>query len=102
MEDSIEDDYEEYQILGYFDIYTDYSNGTYSGRVDSLFLVESNGCLDLHTPYRLNKEYLNILNQKDIQVNQLYEYKTYFVPYKIEFVLYEKMCDQYIRYLIIL
>ena len=93
LEGSIEDDYEEYQILGYFDIYTDYADETYSMRVDSLFLVESNGSLDLHTPYVLNGEYRNILNVKDIQVNQLYEYEIYFTPKKVEFVLTEKKRD---------
>jgi hypothetical protein len=93
LEGAIEDDYEEYQILGYFDIYTDYADETYSMRVDSLFLVESNGSLDLHTPYVLNGEYGNILNVKDIQVNQLYEYEIYFTPKKVEFVLTEKKRD---------
>lgn len=93
LEGAIEDDYEEYQILGYFDIYTDYADETYSMRVDSLFLVESNGSLDLHTPYVLNGEYRNILNVKDIQVNQLYEYEIYFTPKKVEFVLTEKKRD---------
>ena len=93
IEDSIKDDYEEYQILGYFDIYTDYADETYSMRVDSLFLVESNGSLDLHTLYVLNGEYGNILNVKDIQVNQLYEYEIYFTPKKVEFVLTEKKRD---------
>lgn len=93
LEGAIEDDYEEYQILGYFNIYTDYADETYSMRVDSLFLVESNGSLDLHTPYVLNGEYRNILNVKDIHVNQLYEYEIYFTPKKVEFVLTEKKRD---------
>ena len=62
-------------------------------RVDSLFLVESNGSLDLHTPYVLNGEYGNVLNVEDIQVNQLYEYEIYFTPKKVEFVLTEKKRD---------
>ena len=90
LEGSIEDDYEKYQILGYFNIYTDYADETYSMRVDSLFLVESNGRLDLHTPYILNGEYMNILNVQDIQTNKLYEYKLYFSPQKVEFILTEK------------
>ncbi len=93
LEGAIEDDYEEYQILGYFNIYTDYADETYSMRVDSLFLVESNGSLDLHTPYVLNGEYGNVLNVEDIQVNQLYEYEIYFTPKKVEFVLTEKKRD---------
>ncbi len=93
LESSIEDDYEESQILGYFNIYTDYADETYSMRVDSPFLVESNGRLDLHTPYIINGEYMNILNAKDIQINKLHEYKTYFAPHKVEFVLTEKKRD---------
>ena len=90
IESSIKDDYEEYQILGYFNIYTDYADETYTMRVDSLFLVESNGSLDLHTPYILNGEYKNILDVKDIQVDTLYEYEIYFTPKKVEFILTEK------------
>ncbi|MBE6627725.1 MAG: hypothetical protein E7629_02235 [Ruminococcaceae bacterium] len=93
LEGAIEDDYEEYQILGYFYIYTDYADETYMMSIDSLFLVESNGSLDLHTLYVLNGEYGNILNVKDIQVNQLYEYEIYFTPKKVEFVLTEKKRD---------
>ena len=93
LEGSIEDDYEEYQILGYFDIYTDYAEETYSMGVDSLFLVESNGRFDLHTPYILNGKYMNLLNVKDIQTNKPYEYKTPFTPHKVEFVLTEKKRD---------
>ena len=93
IEGSIEDDYEEYQSLGYFDIYTDYADETYTMRVDSLFLVESNGQLDLHTPYILNGEYMNLLNVKDIQVDKLYKYKIYFSPQEVEFVLTEKKRD---------
>ena len=93
LEGAIEDDYEEYQILGYFYIYTDYADETYMMSVDSLFLVESNGSLDLHTLYVLNGEYGNILNVKDIQVNQVYEYEIYFTPKKVEFVLTEKKRD---------
>lgn len=88
LESSIQDEYEEYQILGYFDIYVGYPEN--SLRVDSLFLVESNKKLDLHTPYRLNGKYMNVLNAKDIQIDKLYEYEIYFSPYNIEFVLTEK------------
>ncbi len=93
LEDLIEDDYEECQILGYFNIYTDYADETYMMSVDSLFLVESNGRLDLHTLYTSNEEYTNLLNVKDIQVNKLYEYKIHFAPYKVGFVLTEKKRD---------
>ena len=93
IEKSIEDDYEESRILGYFNIYTDYADETYSMRVDSLFLVESNGQLDLHTPYILNGEYMNLLNIKDIQVDKLHKYKIYFSPHEVEFVLTEKKRD---------
>ena len=93
LEGSIEDDYEKYQILGYFNIYSDYADETYSMRIDSLFLVESNGGLDLHTPYILNGEYMNLLAVKDIQVDTLYEYKASFAPHKVEFVLTEKKRD---------
>lgn len=84
------DDYEDYKILGYFNIYTDYADETYMMSVDSLFLVEANGSLDLHTLYQLNGEHKNNLNVKDIQVDKLYEYEIYFVPRKVEFVLTEK------------
>ena len=90
IENTIEDDYNKYQILGYFNIYTDYANQTYMMSVDSLFLVEANGRLDLHTLYQLNGEYQNNLNVKDIQVDKLYEYEIYFVPRKVEFLLTEK------------
>ena len=33
------------------------------------------------------------MNTKDIQVNTPYEYKTYFAPHKVEFVLTEKKRD---------
>ena len=58
--------------------------------VDSLFLVEANGRLDLYTLYKLNGEYQNHLNVKDIRADHLYEYENYFVPRKVEFVLTEK------------
>lgn len=90
IESSIEDDYEEHQILGYFDIYTDYADKTFTMSVDSLFLVESNGSLDLHTLYTLNGEYESILNVNDIRVDELYEYEIYFTPKKVEFILTEK------------
>ncbi len=90
IENTIEDDYDKHQILGYFNIYTDYADQTYMMSVDSLFLVETNGHLDLHTLYQLNGEYQNNLNVKDIQIDKLYEYEIYFVPRKVEFILTEK------------
>lgn len=93
IESTIEDDYDKHQILGYFDIYTDYADQTYMMSVDSLFLVEADGRLDLHTMYQLNGEYQNHLNVKDIQIDKLYEYEIYFVPRKVEFVLTEKERD---------
>ena len=90
LESSIEDDYEEYQILGYFNIYTDYADETYSKLADALFLVESNGQLDLHTSLKSNGRCINHLNVTDIQVDKLYEYEIYFSPRKVEFVLTEK------------
>ena len=93
IENTVEDDYNKHQILGYFNIYTDYADETYMMSVDSLFLVEANGKLDLHTMYQLNGEYQNHLNVTDIQVDRLYEYEIYFVPRKVEFVLTEKKCS---------
>ena len=93
IENTIEDDYDKHQILGYFNIYTDYADETYMMSVDSLFLVEADGRLDLHTLYQLNGEYQNHLNVKDIQIDKLYEYEIYFVPRKVEFVLTEKERD---------
>ena len=90
IEKTIEDEYEEYQVLGYFNIYSDYADETYMMSIDSLFLVEADGKLDLHTLYQLNGEYENNLNVRDIQVDKLYEYEIYFAPRKVEFVLTEK------------
>ena len=90
IEKTIEDEYEEYQVLGYFYIYSDYADETYMMSIDSLFLVEADGKLDLHTLYQLNGEYKNILDVKDIQVDTLYEYEIYFIPKKVEFILTEK------------
>ena len=93
LKDSISDDYDECQILGYFNIYTDYAEQTYQYSIDALFLVESDGRLDLHTFYRFWNEPSNYLNVKDVKVGEVYEYQTYFAPYKIEFVLTEKKRD---------
>ena len=90
IESSIENNYEEYQILGYFNIYTDYADETYMMNVDSLFLVEADGRLDLHSLYQIFGEYQNNLNVKDIQVDKLYEYEIFYMPKKVEFVLTEK------------
>ena len=90
IEKTIEDEYEEYQVLGYFYIYSDYADETYMMSIDSLFLVEADGKLDLHTHYQLNGEYHNNLNVTDIQVDKLYEYEIYFASRKVEFVLTEK------------
>jgi len=93
IEKTIEDEYEEYQVLGYYYIYSDYADETYMMSIDSLFLVEADGKLDLHTLYQLNGEYHNNLNVKDIQVDKLYEYEIYFAPRNVEFVLTEKKRD---------
>ena len=69
IEKTIEDEYEKYQVLGYFYIYSDYADETYMMSIDSLFLVEADGKLDLHTLYQLNGEYENNLNVRDIQVD---------------------------------
>lgn len=90
IEKTIEDEYEKYQVLGYFYIYSDYADETYMMSIDSLFLVEADGKLDLHTLYQLNGEYKNILDVKDIQVDTLYEYEIYFIPKKVEFIITEK------------
>lgn len=90
IENTIEDDYDKHQILGYFNIYTDYADKTYMMCVDPLFLVEADGRLDLHTLYLLNGEYQNNLNVKDIQIDKLYEYETFIGSQKVEFVLTEK------------
>ena len=93
IESTLHDEYEKYQILGYFYIYSDYSDETYMMSIDSLFLVEADGKLDLHTLYQLNGEYHNNLNVKDIQVNKSYKYEIYFTPREVEFVLTEKKRD---------
>jgi len=90
IEKTIENEYEKYKVLGYFYIYSDYADETYMMSIDSLFLVEADGKLDLHTLYQLNGEYENNLNVRDIQVDKLYEYEIYFAPRKVEFVLTEK------------
>jgi len=86
LRDGRDCDYEEYQILGYFSIYSD---DTHMEVLDSLFLVEADGKIDLHTLYRLNEQDGNSLNVKDIQVDRIYEYENIFSN-KIKFVLTEK------------
>jgi hypothetical protein len=93
IEKTIEDEYEEYQVLGYFYIYSDYADKTYMMSIDSLFLVKADGKLDLHTLYQLNGEYHNNLNVTDIQVDKLYEYEIYFAPREVGFILTEKKRD---------
>ena len=91
IEKTIEDEYEKYQVLGYFYLDSNDADGTYMTSIDSLFVVEADGRLDLHTFYQLNGEDENHLNVRDIQVDQLYEYEIYFAPpRKAEFVLTEK------------
>ena len=93
IESVLVDDYEDYQILGYFDIYTDYSNENHESLIDTVFLVEGGGKLDLHTLYKKGEENGNILNVKDIQVNKVYEYETMFDQQKVSFVLTKKKRD---------
>ena len=90
-----DDDYEDFQILGYFVIYSDYAEETYNDGIDYLFLVEGDGSIDLHTLYRIetNATHQNRLNVKGIQVDTPYEYEAYFSDEKVEFVLTEKERD---------
>lgn len=85
IESTLYDDYEEYQILGYFSIFSD---AEYTVVVDSVFLVASDGKIDLHTLYKLNEKDGNSLNVQDIQVDKSYVYENIFSK-KIEFVLTE-------------
>ena len=88
IERALYDDYEEYRTLGYFSIYSDEVS------VDSVFLVESDGKIDLHTLYRSDDKIGNHLNVKNIQVDKVYVYKDMFSnSKKIEFVLTEKKRD---------
>ena len=93
IENTLYDEYEEFRVLGYFNIYSDYEEKTYMMSVDSLFLVEADGRLDLHTLYRLNGENKNNMNVKDIQVDKHYVYEVFFTPQTVEFVLTEKKRD---------
>jgi tetratricopeptide (TPR) repeat protein len=89
IESTLYDDYEEYRILGYLSVYTDVS---YTVSADSIFLVESDKGVDLHTLYLLNGKDGNHLNVTDIQVDKIYEYENIFSK-KITFVLTEKKND---------
>ena len=82
----LRDEYEKYQILGYLTVYTDDS---WTETADTVFLVESDGCVDLHTLYLLNEEDGNQLNVENIQVDKLYEYDNIFSK-RVRFVLTEK------------
>lgn len=86
IESVLYDDYTEYQILGYIDVYPDLDDRE---AADSVFLVESDGKIDLHTLYREDEELGNNLNVKDIQVDKTYVYENVFSK-KIEFVLTKK------------
>ena len=59
---------------------------------DSIFLVESDKGVDLHTLYLLNGKDGNHLNVTDIRVDKIYEYENIFSK-KITFVLTEKRND---------
>ena len=89
IESTLYDDYEEYKILGYLGIYSD---DAYKELVDSVFLIEADGRIDLHTLYKLNEKDGNNLNVKDIQIDKPYVYENMFSK-KIEFVLTEKKRD---------
>lgn len=89
IESTLYDDYEEYRILGYLSVFMDDS---YTGLADSIFLVESDRGVDLHTLYSLNGKEGNYLNVKNIQIDKIYEYENIFLK-KIEFVLTEKKND---------
>ena len=86
IESVLYNDYKEYQLLGYICIYADDSETV---PCDSVFLVESDGKIDLHTHYKQNENEDNHLNVSDIQVNQTYVYENLFSK-KIAFVLTEK------------
>lgn len=89
IESVLYDDYTEYQILGYIDIYPDLNNRE---AADSVFLVESDGKIDLHTLYREDEELGNNLNVEDIKLDKTYVYENIFSK-KIEFVLTKKKHD---------
>ena len=83
IESVVYDDYTEYHILGYIEFYPDL-DGTEAA--DSVFLVESDGKIDLHTLYREDEELGNNLNVEDIKLDKTYVYENVFSK-KIEFVL---------------
>ena len=71
----LNDDYEKCEILGYLSVYVD---GSYTEVADTVFLVEADGCVDMHTLYNLDGKHENRLNVKDVQVDKLYEYENVF------------------------
>ena len=89
IESALDDDYEKCEILGYLSVYAD---GNYTEVMDTVFLVEADGCVDMHTLYNLDGKHENCLNVKDVQVDKLYEYENVFSK-KIGFVLTEKKRD---------
>ena len=89
IESTLDDDYEKCEILGYLSVYAD---GNYTEVMDTVFLVEDDGCVDMHTLYNLDGKHENHLNVKDVQVDKLYEYENVFSK-KIGFVLTEKKRD---------
>ncbi len=89
IESTLNDDYEKCEILGYLSVYVD---GSYTEVADTVFLVEADGCVDMHTLYNLDGKHENRLNVKDVQVDKLYEYENVFSK-KIGVVLTEKKRD---------
>lgn len=86
IENTLYDDYDNYRILGYFAVYSKYGD---TEPIDYVFLVESDGKIDLHTLYESDEELESSLSVKDIQVNKSYVYENMFSK-KIEFVLTKK------------
>ena len=86
IESALRDDYEEYQILGYFSIYAD---DACTETADSVFLIESNEKIDLHTLYISDEKNGNNLNIEDIRTDKSYVYENVFSK-KIEFVITKK------------
>ncbi len=86
IESALYDDYEEYRILGYCTVYSD---GNYEEVSDTVFLVEFDGKVDLHSLYKIGEEYGNTLNVSDIQIDRPYVYQSEYSE-NIELVLTEK------------
>ncbi len=93
IENALDADYEECVILGYFNIYADYEEETYTENIDSLCLIKADGRLDLHSMYQSKGECQNALRLENIQVDTPYEYQAYFSLQRVEFVLTEKERD---------